>query len=84
MVSMTSLTMNDATGKPIATKDSVHVQMNIRGTKLIKEFDVSMKEAKQFLGLKGIKKLDYYKLEKDSTGKWQRLAVEDPEQKKID
>lgn len=81
---MTSLIQNDATGKAIASKDSVKVQMFVRGTGLHKDFDISMTEARQLLGLKGIRKLDFYKLQKDANGNWQRLVVEDPEQKKVD
>jgi len=80
---MTSLTLNDATGQPMATEDSVKVSVFIRSHKAHKDFDCSMKEIKSLLGLKGIKKLPFYKLEKVD-GKWERLSIDDQMQEKID
>ena len=80
---MTSLTMNDVNGKAIATNESVKVEIYNRSTKLRKSFDCSFADVKSLLATKGVKKIDWYKLEKDEAGKWQRLSVDDPEQEKL-
>lgn len=75
--------MNDVSGKAIASADSVKVQVYLRGSKVHKEFDCALPDIRPLLSAKGVKKLDFFKLEKDDGGNWQRLVVEDPEQKKI-
>ena len=81
---MTSLIQNDVTGKSVASSDSVKVQIYYRGTKIHKEFDCELQDIRPLMSAKGVRSIDFFKLSKDDKGQWQRLTVEDPEQKKIE
>lgn len=84
MYIMTSLIQNDVSGKPIASDDSVKIQVYLRGSKARKDFDCELADIKTLLAAKGVRKIPFYKLQKNDDGSWVRLNIDDPMQEKID